>query len=105
VADGPTLVLESWQWKMAANATIEVYNDTAATQLIASATFPWVLGGDRFLVADAARTAVDVLSIVNVDGGNGYYVGLKLLNYSIISGDFGNVSLWVESPAARAGSR
>jgi len=99
VADGPTLVLESWQWKMAANATIEVYNDTTATQLVAAANFTWVLGGDRFLVADAARTAVDVLSIVNVDGGSGYYVGLRLLNYTIVSGDFVNVSLWVESVA------
>jgi len=99
VANGSTLVLEAWQWKMAANATIEVYNDTTAAELVASATFPWVLGGDRFLVSDAARTAVDVLSIVNVDGGNGYYVGLRLLNYTIVAGDFGNVSLWVESPA------
>ena len=92
-ANGATVSLDSWTWKFADNATIEVYDSQAQANLLARGTFTWVVGGDLYLVSSLQNGVSVNLVNANNTAGETYYVGLRLLDYSV-NGTFYNITLW-----------
>lgn len=92
-ANGDTVSLEAWEWKFAENATIEVYDSSSMGTLLAQASFRWVVGGDLYLVSSAQEGVSVNLVNANNTGGETYYAGVRLVDYSV-NGTFYNVTLW-----------
>ncbi len=95
-SNGDTVSLEAWQWKFARNATIEVYTDQTLTTLIARATFAWIVGGDRYRVSNSTLQVFNLFNYTSLDSSYTYSTGMRLVNYTIVSGNFSNISLWVQ---------